>query len=114
MLDQLIKRTFKARDAAHARHWTTQLNSQHEALGEFYESVITALDKYAEAHQGTFGQMKRAPSEVDDTAALLSDELIWLTENRSKISKSVPALENLLDELTSIYMKTLYKIENLR
>ena len=114
MLDQLIKRTFKARDAAHARHWTTQLNSQHEALGKFYDGVIKALDKYAEAHQGAFGQMGRAPGEVDDTAALLSDELVWLNENRSKISKNMPALENLLDELASIYMKTLYKIENLR
>jgi hypothetical protein len=37
-----------------------------------------------------------------------------LIENRSKIAKDIPALENLLDEMAAVYMKTLYKIENLR
>jgi len=114
MLDKLITRVFKVRNAAHSEHWTTNSFSQHEALGEFYEDVIGAVDKYVEAHQGTFGQMQKAPDGVPDIAALLRDEMLWLVENRSKIAKNVPALENLLDEMAAIYMKTLYKIENLR
>lgn len=114
MLDKLITRVFKDRNAAHAEHWVTNSFSQHEALGEFYGDVISALDKYVEAHQGTFGQMKEAPTQVKDTTALLRDNMMWLTENRSEITKGVPALDNLLDELTGIYMKALYKLENLR
>lgn len=114
MLDKLITRVFKDRNAAHASHWTTKSFAEHEALGDFYEDVISAVDRYVEAHQGTFGQMEKAPDEVTDIAAHLRDELMWLTENRSKIAKDVPALENLLDELTGVYMKTLYKLENLR
>lgn len=114
MIDKLITRVFKARNAAHAEHWTTKSFAQHEALGEFYEDIIAALDKYVEAHQGTFGQMKKAPEQVPDTAALLRDEMIWLIEHRSEIAKNVPALENVLDEMSAVYMKTLYKIENLR
>jgi hypothetical protein len=114
MLDKLITRVFKARNAAHAEHWTTNSFAEHEALGEFYENVIAAVDKYVEAHQGTFGQMQKAPDQVPNVTQMLRDELMWLTENRSKIAKNVPALENLLDEMAAIYMKTLYKLENLR
>lgn len=114
MLDQLIKRVFKDRNAAHAEHWTTKSFAQHEALGDFYEDVIEAVDRYVEAHQGTFGQLEKAPDQIPDIIQHLRDELMWLTENRSKISRGVPALDNLLDELTGVYMKTLYKLENLR
>ena len=114
MLDKLITRVFKDRNAAHAAHWTTKSFAEHEALGEFYEDVIGAVDKYVEAHQGTFGQMAKAPDQLPDIAAHLREEMLWIVENRSKIAKNVPALENLLDELTGVYMKTLYKLENLR
>lgn len=114
MLDKLITRVFKDRNAAHAEHWTTKSFAKHEALGEFYESVIGAIDKYVEAHQGAFGQASKLPDQVPDIAAHLREEMLWLIENRAKISKEVPSLENLLDELTAVYMKTLYKLENLR
>lgn len=114
MIDKLITRAFKARNASHAAHWTTGSFAQHEALGEFYEDLIGSLDKYVEAHQGTFGQMQKAPEQVPDVTEMLRGELLWLMENRSKIAKNVPALENILDEMASVYMKTLYKLENLR
>lgn len=114
MIDKLIVRAFKARNAAHADHWTTKSFAQHEALGDFYEDIISALDKYVEAHQGTFGQLKKAPEQVSDTAALLREDMVWLIEHRSEIAKSVPALENLLDEMSAVYMKALYKLDNLR
>jgi hypothetical protein len=47
-------------------------------------------------------------------AKLIHDDIIWLNENRSKVAKGVPALENIVDELTGMHMKTLYKLENLR
>lgn len=114
MVEKLIERSFKARNATHARHWTTELYSEHKALGHFYEDLIDLLDKYVEAHQGTFGQMEKAPEQVPDTTKFLRSELVWLNENRAKIAKGVPALENILDELAALYMKTLFKLENLR
>jgi len=114
MLDKLIDKVFEARNSAHVRHWTTDSYSQHKALGHFYEDVIDSIDKFIESYQGTFGQLENAPKQDKDIAAMLRNDLVWLTENRSTIAKDVPALENLLDELTAVYMKTLYKIENLR
>ena len=114
MIRDLIKRSFKARNTAHSNHWTTNSFAQHEALGEFYEDLIGVLDKYVEAYQGAFGQLDKSPDQVDDIAKFLREELFWLTSNRKEVSLGVPALENILDEMVAVYMKTLYKIENLR
>ena len=107
MIKDLIKRGFKARNTAHANHWTTDSFSQHEALGEFYEDLIGILDKYVEAYQGAFGQLDTAPDQVENIARFLREELVWLTSKRKEISRGVPALENILDEMVAVYMKTL-------
>lgn len=114
MIKDLITKSFKARNTAHANHWTTNSFSQHEALGEFYEDLISVLDKYVEAYQGTFGQLEQAPDQADDIAKFLRKDMLWLNANRKEIARGVPALENILDEMVAVYMKTLYKIENLR
>ena len=114
MIEQLIEKMFESRNAAHIQHWKTKSYSQHQALGEYYQSVIEIIDKYVEAHQGTFGIIGDVEGEKPDVAKLINDDIIWLNENRSKISKGIPALENILDELTGLHMTTLYKLENLR
>lgn len=114
MIKDLITKSFQARNTAHANHWTTNSFSQHQALGEFYDNIIDVLDRYVEAHQGTFGQLNEAPEQVDDIAKFLRKDLLWLNSNRKDVARGVPALENILDELTAVYMTTLYKIENLR
>lgn len=114
MIKELITKSFKARNTAHANHWTTDSYAQHKALGNFYEDLIGALDKYVEAYQGAFGQLDQAPDQVDDIAKFLRKDLLWLNSNRKELARGVPALENILDEMTAVYMKTLYKIENLR
>lgn len=114
MVEELINRVFAARDAAHAAHWKTKSYAQHQALGEYYDEVIEALDDYVEAHQGTFGIVGELDADVPNIIKTVRDEILWMNENREKIAKGVPALENLLDSLTDLHMKTLYKLENLR
>ena len=111
MLEKLITTVFEARDAAHRAHWATNSYAQHETLGEFYTEVIDTLDKYVEACQGACGVKT---SDQSDSAKMLKDNLVWITENRSKLAKDIPALENILDELVGVYLKALYKLENLR
>ena len=52
--------------------------------------------------------------ERKNISKIIHDDIIWLNENRSKVAKGVPAIENIVDELTGVHMKTLYKLENLR
>jgi hypothetical protein len=83
-------------------------------LGEFYENVIEILDRYVESYMGTFGRIENIPDDVDNISQVVRDNLIFLNENRSELSKEVPALENILDELAGLHMTTLFKLENLR
>jgi hypothetical protein len=114
MVEELINKVFAARTAAHIAHWKTKSYAQHEALGEFYDDVIDALDKYIEAHQGGFGLVGKVDGEAKDITQMIRDEMLWINENRAKIARGVPALENILDEISSLHMKALYKLENLR
>ncbi len=114
MIDELITKIFKERNNSHAAHWSTNSYAQHQALGEFYESIIEILDKYVESYIGTFGKIEDIPDDVDNIGQVVRENLIWLNENRSELSKEVPALENILDELAGLHMTTLFKLENLR
>lgn len=114
MVEKLIEKMFAARNAAHIQHWKTDSYSQHKALGDYYEDVVENLDKFVEAYQGTFGIVGEIAGEEKDVAKMIYDDIIWLNENRSKLAQGIPALENILDELTGLHMKTLYKLENLR
>ena len=114
MIEELIEKTFKLRDAAHIAHWKTKSYSEHKALGHFYEDVIDDLDKLIEAYQGVFGIVEKIEGEKKDVASEIKDQILWINENRSNIAGNIPALENIVDELTALHMKTLYKLENLR
>lgn len=114
MVDKLIEKLFHARDASHIEHWKTDSYARHKALGHYYEDVVELLDEFIEAYQGTFGIIGDVAEQEKDVAKLIHDDIIWLNENRSRLAKGVPALENILDEITALHMKTLYKLENLR
>jgi hypothetical protein len=114
LINELITKIFTERNNSHAKHWSTNSYAQHQALGEFYENVIEILDRYVESYMGTFGRIEDIPDDVDNISQVVRDNLIFINENRSELSKEVPALENILDELAGLHMTTLFKLENLR
>lgn len=114
LVDQLIQRAFKLRNATHLAHWRATGEgsyARHQALGEFYDGLLDKLDEYVESHQGAFGLVSGAN---DDTVEAIRQEMLWLTEHRGQIARGVPALENLLDELVGLHLRALYKLEHLR
>lgn len=114
MIEQLIAQVFEARNAAHGQHWKTNNGEQHRALGEFYDEAIDVLDRYVETHQGLFGLVGDTPDQSPDITNALRDQMIWLTKNRADVTRGIPPLQNIYDELTAVYLKTLYKLEHLR
>lgn len=116
MIEELIAKVFMARNNTHIAHWKTKSYAEHVALGDFYDGVIDLLDNLVECYQGNFGIIGDIPKDEmhhDGCIECLSDQVAWIAKNRSKIAKNVAALENIVDELTSLYLKTLYKLENL-
>jgi len=117
MIEQLISRVFYARNLAHYEHWRTESYAQHKALGKFYEGVIEAIDALVEAYQGLNGLIGSIPSPTDtkgDSLKILKADAEWIEANHEEISKGNRAVANLIDNVTGIYLTTIYKLENLR
>lgn len=117
MIEQLIALVFATRNAAHLAHWRTKSFSQHMALNEFYDDVLEVLDNMVEAHQGAFdviGKVELAQPAVKDILDRLEADMVWISENRTKITGKLPALDNMLQELEGVYLKAIYKLRNLQ
>ena len=117
MIEQLVAKVFASRNNAHLQHWRTKSYAVHKALGNFYEDVIDIIDDLVEAYQGNFSLIGEVPdveqNHNKDPIKMLTADVTWIAQNRSEIAQEVDALENIIDELTGLYLKTLYKLENL-
>jgi DNA-binding ferritin-like protein len=117
MIEGLVSKVFAARNAAHLEHWATGFYAQHVALGDFYDGVIDLIDKLVEAYQGNFGKIKVKELEGNDDGTILEmleQDVVWINDNRKDIANGVAALENIVDELTGLYLSTIYKLKNLK
>ena len=119
MIEELIARVFYARNIAHYEHWqATGLGSyaKHQALGEFYDEVIDALDKLVEAYQGAFalvGSIPAPATKAEDILGILLEDGQWIEKNHEKICKGNRAVANLVDGVTEVYLSATYKLRNL-
>lgn len=117
MIEDLITRVFATRNAAHLEHWRTKSFAQHMALGDFYDSIIDNIDSIVEAHQGVFDLVDvgdlPAQKKVKNIVDRLEEDLLFIGQNRQKLSNKLPAIDNLLQDLEHTYMSALYKLKNL-
>jgi len=87
------------------------------ALNAFYDGIIETLDKLVEACQGAhdiIGAIPSPPASDGDILEHIVAESEWIAEHRSEIAYDIPALENIVDELSGIYLSTIYKLKNLK
>jgi len=117
MIEILVAKVFSTRGLAHLQHWNTPSYAQHIALGSFYSDIIEDIDKIVEVYQGLFGKIAvpELPAVImsKNITKTLEDDIKWISDNRSKISKGISAIENLIDGLSETYLQTLYKLKNL-
>lgn len=117
MIEELVARVFKTRNQVHLAHWKTKSYAEHQALGSFYDDVIDILDRAVEAIQGSKGIIGHVDLSCKDESVeiikCLSEDANWISKNRAKIAGSVPAVENIIDELVGVYLSTIYKVKNL-
>ncbi|MEN9936062.1 MAG: hypothetical protein RLZZ387_2641 [Chloroflexota bacterium] len=120
MIEQLIARVFYARNVAHFEHWRATGSgsyAKHQALGDFYDNVIDALDSLVEAYQGAFelvGGIPAPETKTGDVLKLLEADAAWIEENHESICKKNRAVGNLVDGVTDTYLSTIYKLRNLK
>lgn len=113
-MGEFIALLFMARDITHREHLRTRSYAAHMALGTFYPSVIELADDLAEAYQGCEGKLIQIPY-VKNTAtgsvdSILRSHLEWIEKNRKKLSDE-SSIQNIIDEIVSLYQSTLYKLK---
>jgi DNA-binding ferritin-like protein len=106
---------FLARDVAHSVHWNTRSFSKHTALNIFYDRIIGAADDFAETYQGRYGLVGpitlHSAKKTTNIIEFLEDSLKQIEEGRYEIcDKTDTALQQLIDNIVEIYLRTLYKL----
>lgn len=116
MINELIARVFEARNCAHLEHWNTKSYAAHQALGDFYDEVIDLVDSLVEAHSGAFGKVGKVdlgPRQTKVCITLLGEHVVWISKHREHIAQDIDAIENIVDEIVALYLRTLYKLKGL-
>lgn len=106
---------FLARDVAHSVHLNTRSYSKHVALNIFYDRIIGAVDDFAEAYQGRHGLMGpitlHSAKKTANIIEFLEDSLKEIEDCRYEVAdKSDSSLQQLIDNIIEIYLRTLYKL----
>jgi DNA-binding ferritin-like protein len=107
---------FLARDVTHSVHLNTRSYSKHKALQKFYENIIDLADNFAEAYQGRNGMIGaitlQSSKKTANVTEFLEDQLKDIEKYRYDIcDKTDSALQNLIDEIITLYLSTLYRLK---
>jgi len=106
---------FLARDVTHSVHLNTRSYSKHVALNIFYDRIIGAADDFAEAYQGRHGLLGpitlQSAKKTTNVIEFLEDSLKQIEAGRYEVcDKSDSSLQQLIDNIIEIYLRTLYKL----
>jgi len=109
---------FLARDVTHSVHLNTRSFSKHTALNIFYDRIIDAADDFAEAYQGRHGLIGpitlHSASKTSNIIEFLEDSLKQIENARYEVAdKTDTSLQQLIDNIVEIYLRTLYKLKYL-
>jgi hypothetical protein len=112
---QFVGLLFLGRNVAHSVHLNTRSYSKHVALNTFYDEVVDAADKFAEAYQGRNGLIGPiaipAAKKTTNIIDFLQDQLDEIEKGRYEIcEKTDTPIQNIIDEIVGLYLSTLYKL----
>jgi len=107
---------FLARDVTHSVHLNTRSFSKHTALNIFYDRIVGAADDFAEAYQGRHGLIGpitlMSANKTNNIIEFLQDQLAEIEACRyDVVPKTDSSLQQLIDNIVEIYLRTLYKLK---
>jgi hypothetical protein len=112
---QLMGLLFLGRNVAHSVHLNTRSYSKHVALNIFYERIIGVADDFAEAYQGRHGLIGPiaipAAKKTTNIIEFLQAQLDEIEKGRYEVcDKDDSSLQQLIDNIVEVYLRTLYKL----
>ena len=108
----LVAVCFLSRDVAHREHLRTNSYAAHKVLQKFYEGIVPLADTLAETCQGRHITIKEipylAPEGKPDIVSQLEMHLKVIETSRFKdIDRNDTPIQNILDEIVGLYLRTL-------
>jgi hypothetical protein len=112
---QLLGLLFLGRNVAHSVHLNTRSYSKHVALNIFYERIIGVADDFAEAYQGRHGLIGPiaipAAKKTTNIIEFLQAQLDEIEKGRYEVcDKNDSSIQQLIDNIIEVYLRTLYKL----
>jgi len=112
---QLMGLLFLGRNVAHSVHLNTRSYSKHVALNIFYERFIGVADDFAEAYQGRHGLIGSiaipAAKKTTNIIEFLQAQLDEIEKGRYEFcDKDDSSIQQLIDNIIEVYLRTLYKL----
>lgn len=116
---KLFNKLIEVRDIAHQIHLTkSDSQSKHEALEEFYNSLLEHTDIFIEVYCGQFGLIDNFGefNQVDysDNIKYFEDFADFLHNNRKEIKEKASHLNTFIDDIVIITYKLIYKLKYLQ
>lgn len=112
---EIVGILFMSRDYAHRAHLYTSSYAKHIALNEFYDELIDLVDTFAEAAQGCYGKIEFDVVELEGN---VKDPITSIRNHMEMVQEAAEgcgnrALNNVLDDICTLYAQTLYKLSEL-
>lgn len=121
---KFFSKLFEARQMAHIFHLQVKAEMgsgwEHDALNDFYDSLLSFVDDLIETYQGQYGIVEGY--ETIDTSATgqmksleyLKQTVDFIRSERKSIKEEDTHLHNVIDEIVALFYKTIYKLTNLK
>ena len=121
-IDEFVSYTMSFLNNIQVFHWQTQSYSEHEALGEYYESLTLLNDKFVESWQGnqnTRLKFSEGPYSLENyfSKEETKNKILDFKKHVTTMSGYVAELnesnefddiENILEEISETNSRTLY------
>ena len=121
-IDEFVSYTMSFLNNIQVFHWQTQSYSEHEALGEYYESLTLLNDKFVESWQGnqnTRLKFSEGPYSLENyfSKEETKNKILEFKKQVTTMSGYVAELnqsnefddiENILEEISETNSRTLY------
>lgn len=115
---ELAALMFASRDWAHRAHLSTKHHSEHLILEEFYTKLTDDIDELIETHQGRYGVTLipyATPKDGPEKHEVLRVHLAAIESCRYEaIPRDDSPIQNKVDEICALFLRTIYKLRRLR
>lgn len=112
---KMIGIMFMSRTHAHMCHLKTGSYAKHVALNKFYDGILGFADSLAEVSQGKYGKLDipyvDMKGDVGDPTGSLETHLTMLENLGKRLEEAY--LDNIFQEIQSLYRSTIYKLKEL-